>query len=102
MNLTGIIGIALAATAAGGCRTLGTAPASEARLVGGAPAAPGQFPSTLIWTTSSEDLRTEYCTGTKVGARFILTAAHCVLRQKPLPGQEYTGPWTRVSQLAPG
>ncbi len=79
------------------CKTV--IPVSEIKLVGGSPATLGQFPSVLIWTTNDNDIGSSFCTGAKVGPRFILTAAHCVLQQEPQTGQTYIGPWHRLPSL---
>jgi hypothetical protein len=68
-------------------------------LVGGSHALQGQFPSVLIWAPSSVALATSYCTGAKISDRLILTAAHCVLEQDPLKGQDYIGPWRHLKSV---
>jgi secreted trypsin-like serine protease len=82
------------------CRTPGTA--SDLTLVGGSHASSGQFPAVMIWAPGDVELTSSYCTGAKVGKRFILTAAHCVLEQEPKAGQEYIGPWRRLKSLGDG
>ena len=84
-----------------GCKTTRTA-TSPTKLVGGAPASDSQFPAVMIWTTADVALHESYCTGTKVAADLILTAAHCVLLQDPRPGQVYLGPWRKIDEMNPG
>lgn len=71
-------------------------------LVGGIPARPKDLPSVFIWTSEDVELDSSYCTGAKVGASWILTAAHCVLEQIPRPGQTQIGPWKELPAMAPG
>ena len=82
------------------CRTAGTA--SDVKLVGGQVAAADEFPATFIWTTESATLTQSYCTGSKVAPSWILTAAHCVLSQSPLPGETYIGPWRKTGDYTAG
>lgn len=44
---------------------------AEFKLIGGTAVAPGEYPSTFLMRSG--------CTGTKIGANFIITAAHCVM-----------------------
>jgi hypothetical protein len=65
---------------------------SSLALVGGMPALP--FDGVFIWTNENVNLKHSYCTGSKIGERYILTAAHCVLSQRPVSVDAiYWGPW---------
>lgn len=94
------LGIILFSVIICNCRTGGAT--SDAKLVGGQLAGPEDFPATFIWTTETSALTQSYCTGSKVAPNWILTAAHCVLQQSPLPGETYIGPWRRTVDFTPG
>ncbi len=47
-------------------------------LVGGRPVYSGQYPSVFMVTSHDDVLGEGFCTAAKVGAEWILTAAHCV------------------------
>jgi len=70
-------------------------------LVGGHPASKGQLPSVLVWTGEGYDVRKVSCTGTKVAAEWILTAAHCVL-DKDVDFDGEAGAWSRSEDYAEG
>ncbi len=82
------------------CRS--TDPTSEVKLVGGEPAPDPALPSVFIWTSEDSNLRESFCTGTKVAADLILTAAHCVLKQEPRESGGFLGPWRRLDAVQPG
>jgi hypothetical protein len=72
-------------------------------LVGGRPVSSAkELASVMIWTTHDIALQEGYCTGSKVSETMILTAAHCVLRQTPLEGERYLGPWQLMKSMQPG
>lgn len=74
LRCVGLLPLAMGACALGplACRgDSAEATASDHELVGGRPAAEGEFPSTMMIAES--------CTAAKVGPRHILTAGHCVL-----------------------
>jgi hypothetical protein len=72
-------------------------------LVGGSPVSDVKaLASVMIWTTQDIALDDGYCTGSKISETMILTAAHCVLIQKPLEGERYLGPWQPMKSMQPG
>lgn len=102
MRALSLLTISLGLAAAAGCRTASTQGESEAKLVGGTEALDHEYPSVLIWTTADSPLTKSYCTGTKIGANLLLTAAHCVLLQDDVPNAPYTGRWHRIASMGPG
>ncbi|MEQ9401365.1 MAG: trypsin-like serine protease [Longimicrobiales bacterium] len=68
---TNTVGILVAPSSSGG-RTV----AGPARIIGGTQAAGGEFPFQVALVTAATDF--QFCGGTFIAARWVLTAAHCV------------------------
>ena len=53
-------------------------PSSISRIVGGSEAIPHSWPWMAMLTTSSSGTSRQFCGGSIVSDRYIITAAHCV------------------------
>jgi secreted trypsin-like serine protease len=67
---------AVAPTALGRSRAVGTGPLARASIIGGASAPDGSFPS-LAYVVDVQGSNVYQCTGTVVAPSLILTAGHC-------------------------
>ncbi len=82
--MVGVAALLAASAVVVGCSaTSSTDDATHDSLIGGRPAADGEFPSTLLIATN--------CTAAKIGPRHILTAGHCVM-YPGLPSHPFFAP----------
>lgn len=81
------------------CRDRSVSTDGTLKLVGGRDATEVEYPEVLIWTTHDADLKSSYCTGTKIASDKILTAAHCVLTQDDPDEDVQTEDSVQASQL---
>ncbi|CAG2184096.1 unnamed protein product, partial [Oppiella nova] len=52
----------------------------ESNIIGGSDAAPGEFPWQIVLSLHSSQL--DFCGGTIINERWVLTASHCVIQSK--------------------
>src|ERR687891_134027 len=72
--LTGLVG------------SVAAAPSGDPRIIGGEPAAFGEYPfmvALLYEPINGTDYQKQYCGGSLIGSRRVLTAAHCVYGEDP-------------------